>query len=137
MAPGTLASAVAATAYYFLQPLQQNAILVLASIILMIAGTAAAEVVESASKAHDPPYVVVDEVLGQCIALVSPLFHGDLLYLLLSFILFRLFDITKPFPASWFQQKRGGLHVMMDDVVAGAYANLSAHLGMWAVSLVG
>jgi len=44
--------------------------------------------------------------------------------------------IRKPFPASFFQRKRGAIHIMMDDVVAGIYANLAAHFLFWSISSI-
>lgn len=72
----------------------------------------------------DPGIVVVDEVAGQMIALLplSIFAVSGKIWLIVSFILFRLFDIFKPYPARRFEALRGGLGVMMDDLVAGAYA---------------
>jgi len=76
---------------------------------------------------------VFDEVVGQWIALLSPIHQGNLTFILLAFVLFRLFDILKPFPASYFDRKSGAVHVLMDDVVAAIYANLAAHLIVYLV----
>ena len=69
----------------------------------------------------DPDDFVLDEVVGQWIALsAAPL---TILGVLVAFATFRLFDIVKPWPASWIDQKmHGALGVMTDDVVAGLYA---------------
>ncbi|MDR2731957.1 MAG: phosphatidylglycerophosphatase A [Fibromonadaceae bacterium] len=79
---------------------------------------------------HDPSLIVIDEVAGQLIPLIFfsalPLpSYGDWwLYIALpSFILFRIFDILKPFPASYFDKKVLNEHgVMLDDIAAGIYA---------------
>jgi len=67
--------------------------------------------------------VVIDEVAGQWLTLlVAP---PDLLLYLAGFLLFRLFDIRKPWPVSWADQSLpGGLGVMVDDLLAGLYAAL-------------
>lgn len=135
-APGTVASAIAAALYYFLPPLQQNIILIMASLVLIMAGTRAAVLILTNSHEPDPGFVVLDEVAGQWIALVTPVYQGNLLFILFSFVFFRIFDIGKPFPASFFQRKRGAIHIMMDDVVAGIYANLAAHLLFWSISSI-
>ena len=69
----------------------------------------------------DPPHIVVDEVVGQWLALVLvPLTFG--MYAL-AFILFRTFDILKPWPIRWADRKvDGALGIMLDDVFAGTYA---------------
>ena len=76
---------------------------------------------------NDPPEVVVDEVVGFLLTLfLLPL---SWLTLCLGFVLFRLFDIAKPFPIRWFEKKlRGGTGVVLDDLMAGVYANLGLRL---------
>ena len=69
----------------------------------------------------DPGHVVIDEVSGQMTAfLLSP--HASWKFLLLGFGLFRLFDITKPFPAGRAERLPGGWGIMVDDIIAGVYA---------------
>ena len=87
---------------------------------------------------HDPQIVVVDEVAGQLIAymgLATPAsFAVNWKYVLLGFILFRVFDIWKPFPAQQAESLPGGLGIMADDWIAGVYAALvlllARHLGL-------
>jgi phosphatidylglycerophosphatase A len=82
----------------------------------------------------DPQIVVIDEVSGQ---LISYFGIGAAMpswkYLLLGFILFRVFDIWKPFPARQAESLPGGLGIMADDWVAGIYAAL----GLWIVRALG
>ena len=73
----------------------------------------------------DPGKVVVDEVAGQMIALLPlSIFALGRGWIIVSFILFRLFDIFKPYPARRFEALRSGLGIMADDLVAGFYAAL-------------
>ncbi|MCF2903943.1 phosphatidylglycerophosphatase A [Octadecabacter sp. CECT 8868] len=82
---------------------------------------------------HDPSEIVIDEVIGQWIALL-PVFFGaywvnaDVLGLwpgwVAAFVLFRLFDITKPGPVGWADRKDNATGVMLDDVIAGVFAAL-------------
>ncbi|MCI5210965.1 MAG: phosphatidylglycerophosphatase A, partial [Candidatus Electrothrix sp. ATG2] len=68
--------------------------------------------------------------LGQLIALALVPWHP--LVALAGFALFRFFDILKPFPVSWFDQRiHGGLGIMLDDVAAGLYAFLLLQGGIW------
>ncbi len=136
VAPGTVASAVAVVLYYFLPFLQRNLILIGVSLVLVIVGWKATAVILRSSQVSDPSFVVFDEVVGQWIALLSPIHQGNLTFILLSFVLFRFFDILKPFPASYFDRNSGAVHVLMDDVVAAIYANLAAHLILWFISSI-
>ena len=76
----------------------------------------------STAKDPDPSFVVIDEVVGMWIALFLLPFTP--LALFLSFVVFRLLDILKPFPARRLEQLPGGWGIMTDDVVAGIYANV-------------
>ncbi len=136
VASGTVASLIAAALYYLLPPLQQNLVLIAASVVLLMVGGWAAVLIVSSSDESDPSFVVSDEVVGQWIALVTPIYQGNLLFVLISFGFFRLFDIGKPFPASFFQRKKGAINIMLDDIVAGIYANISAHLLLWSISSI-
>ncbi len=73
-------------------------------------------------RAADPGWVVIDEGAGQLLALAAlppePTGWG----ILLAFLLFRLFDVTKPGPVGWADRQHGPLGVMLDDLVAGAMA---------------
>jgi phosphatidylglycerophosphatase A len=95
--------------------------LVLAAAVLFVLGWWAAERVTRASGIADDGTVVVDEVVGQWLTLAAaPLHLGDYL---LGFVLFRAFDIVKPWPVGWADRRvPGGLGVMADDVLAGVYA---------------
>lgn len=78
----------------------------------------------------DPGEVVIDEVAGQWLVLL-PAPPDPILYLA-GFALFRLFDITKPWPAGWADRKvKGGLGVMLDDVLAAGYGLLIMLALIW------
>ncbi len=75
----------------------------------------------------DPQEVVIDEVAGFLLTLF--LLPSSLLLLSLGFVLFRFFDILKPFPIGRLEKKvKGGMGIVLDDVLAGIYANLSLRL---------
>lgn len=98
--------------------------LMIATALLLWIGTMAADYYGRKSGQKDDQAIVVDEVVGMWIAGFAA--GTDLGLWLVAFVLFRLFDITKPFPASYFDksEKGGALYVMLDDVVAGFYAFL-------------
>ena len=96
-------------------------------------------------KKKDPREIVIDEFVGQCIPLVSILFRPDgfipnccykgtieeasVIWILLSFILFRFFDILKPFPINIVDKKmKNGVGVMLDDIIAGIYSTIVIYI---------
>jgi phosphatidylglycerophosphatase A len=90
----------------------------------LVAGTWAAGVCGARWGEHDHRRIVIDEIAGQLIALAT--FPATAGWLLAGFLLFRLYDIIKPFPARHIDRTwRSALGVMTDDVVAGIYANLT------------
>lgn len=100
--------------------------------VIYVIGVKASEIYMARTGTHDPSVVVIDEVAGQVLALaiISPMLWGsDLspeyrwIVLCCNFFLFRFFDIVKPWPVSWADQKLDGAHgVMLDDIFAGIYA---------------
>ena len=82
----------------------------------------------------DPSEAVVDEVLGQLITLTFIPFGVDWPFLLVGFLLFRLFDIWKPYPIDDLQALPGGIGVCADDVLAGVYAGVCLSV-VYAISL--
>jgi len=94
--------------------------IVITSAAVTLIGIPVSTVVARESGVKDPGFVVIDEVAGQLIALIGvPL---DWKYLLAGFILFRSFDIVKPFPLRRIERLPGGTGIMLDDVGAGLYA---------------
>ena len=91
---------------------------------ISLVGTWAASRTERLSGKKDPGKVVIDEVAGQFIALMPvPFMFGTAMWTaLLAFILFRFFDIVKPYPARRLESLEAGLGIMADDIVAGVYA---------------
>lgn len=91
---------------------------------IALAGIWAASRTELLSGRKDPGKVVIDEVVGQFIALIPvPFVLGTAWWAaILAFILFRVFDIVKPYPARRLESLESGLGIMADDVVAGVYA---------------
>ena len=118
IASGTVGSLVAAVALWLI-PFSPTALLA-TLVAVTIAGVWAGSRVERALGAKDPGVIVIDEVAGMFLAV---LFLPRTLPVLASaFLLFRLFDIWKPYPARQIQELHGGFGVMLDDLIAGAYA---------------
>jgi phosphatidylglycerophosphatase A len=98
--------------------------LLIGIVVVTLAGLWAADKVEAMTDSHDQGFIVIDEVAGVWIALLAaaPITFP---HVALAFVLFRIFDIVKPFPVSWADQKIGGAWgVMLDDLLAGGYAAL-------------
>jgi phosphatidylglycerophosphatase A len=100
------------------------AVELVAIVVITLAGIWAASRTEKLSGRKDPGKVVIDEVAGQCIALMPvPYLLGTAWWsAILAFILFRFFDIVKPYPARKLESLEAGLGIMADDIVAGVYA---------------
>jgi phosphatidylglycerophosphatase A len=97
------------------------ALILLAGIALtLVFGIPAATIAARESGRHDPAFVVIDEVAGQWIALIGS--RADWRHALIALILFRLFDITKPFPCRQLESLPEGWGIVFDDVAAGLYA---------------
>ena len=86
----------------------------------LLFGIPASTIVARESARKDPQFVVIDEVAGQAITLLFSPF--DLRHGLISLVLFRLFDITKPFPIRRIENLPEGWGIVLDDVAAGLYA---------------
>jgi len=99
------------------------AVILISIVAVTCAGIWAATRTEQLSGRKDPGKVVVDEVAGQFIALfpLTLFTRWSTVAVIVSFILFRFFDIVKPYPANRLQELEGGAGVMFDDLVAGVY----------------
>jgi phosphatidylglycerophosphatase A len=99
---------------------------VLAALVITLVGIPAATKVSRASGVKDPQFVVIDEVAGQLIALIAvPLAWKTFL---VGFILFRVFDMWKPFPIGQLERLPEGTGIVVDDLGAGVYALVLMHL---------
>lgn len=123
--PGTWGSVAAAVLWYWglsAAHLNGNAAVVvtLAGALTAAAlGIPAASIVARESGREDPGFVVIDEVAGQWLVLAAaPLEMG---HAVLGLVLFRVFDIVKPWPARQLERLHGGTGIMLDDIAAGVY----------------
>ena len=138
LAPGTAAS-LAALPFGFLLVLLGWQMVVLFAVAATLAGIWACGAYAKTTAILDPSECVLDEVAGQWIALLpiavaapDPLAWGPYVA---GFLLFRVFDMWKPWPVAQFERLPGGLGIMMDDVAAGVLAALALY-GIMAIDLV-
>ena len=126
--PGTWGSAAAVLIWtcttLLLHPSRQLLLsLTLAGIALAIGlGVPAATIAAREAGREDPGFVVIDEVAGVWITLLGAVFHPDWKHIVLAFLLFRVFDIYKPFPIRKLEHLPEGWGIVFDDVAAGLYA---------------
>jgi len=133
-APGTVGSFAALLPWLALRDLPWSYYLAV-TVLAFALGTWASNVAIARLRIDDPGVVVWDEFVGQWIALL-PLVIAPRAWpwMFLGFALFRLFDIWKPWPVSWADRRiKGGLGVMLDDVVAGFYAAIVLACAMQAL----
>ena len=120
MVPGTVGSFVAVIALWVI-PFSQAALLG-ALVGVTVLGIWAGERVERALGVKDPGVIVIDEVAGMMLSVLT--LPRTVPILLTAFVLFRILDTWKPFPAHGSQSLSGGLGVMVDDLIAGLYTLL-------------
>ena len=135
-APGTITSLITTVFLYSLFHiinLSNNTIFIILLIVFIYSFHAVSEYIKY-NENKDPKEVVIDEFIGQSIPIyLYEISHGTIkdpqeavLFYLYIFILFRYFDIKKPFPVSFFDQKfKNSFGVILDDVIAGLYVVLT------------
>jgi phosphatidylglycerophosphatase A len=122
--PGTWGSLAALPFAWWIQSTLGPNGLMVAAVVAFFVGIWAADIYAKETGHGDPGAVVIDEVAGQwlTLALAAPL---DPLYYALGFVLFRIADVFKPWPANWADRSlKGGLGIMVDDIFAALYAAL-------------
>lgn len=125
-APGTFGS-LAAVPLCMLLIYAPLYVQITAAVLTFLIGIKAASETEKAMGMHDNSSIVIDEFAGMFIAVIA--FPHNIMYAFGAFVLFRLFDILKPWPVSLADKKiKGGLGVMVDDVLAGLMALACAHV---------
>ncbi|MBR7159078.1 MAG: phosphatidylglycerophosphatase A [Alphaproteobacteria bacterium] len=126
-APGTCGSLAALPFGALLLWLGGSSLLLLGAVVVFFLGWLVSDSIAKEKQISDPQFIVIDEVAGQFIALCAA--GLNLIDFGLAFFFFRLFDITKPFPASFADRKiAGGLGIMLDDVFAGIYAFMALYV---------
>jgi len=127
LAPGTMGTLVGVVLYLvFSRILPHPLSYAIMIVVFTVLGVWISEKCESYSKEKDSAVIVIDEINGFLITMFALPFSFR--FILLGFILFRVFDILKPFKIERVQRLPGGWGIMADDVVAGVLANIVLHI---------
>jgi phosphatidylglycerophosphatase A len=126
--PGTIASLITIIIYYlFYNYLNTIFFIFFIILVLFYSFYFLNKTLNQSFSSSDPKEIVVDELIGQSIPLL--ICENNFFLIMLSFLLFRLFDISKPWPASYFDLKiKNATGVIMDDIIAGIYTFLIIYL---------
>lgn len=120
IAPGTFGTLVAIPIFLLIQPLALQWYLLITVAISLIGIWICGESAKRLGL-HDPGGVVWDEIAGYLVTMIAAPAGWE--WVVIGFILFRIFDIWKPWPIRWADRKvEGGLGIMLDDIIAGVYA---------------
>jgi phosphatidylglycerophosphatase A len=122
VAPGTFGSLLALVLYYLIRRQQSTAIELGAIAVIVVIGLWSATEAEHHFGGIDPGPVVIDEVVGMLITLA--LHPVNIWGAIIGFLIFRVLDIVKPWPARRLELLPGGFGVVLDDVMAGVYGNV-------------
>ncbi|MCX5707049.1 MAG: phosphatidylglycerophosphatase A [Candidatus Omnitrophica bacterium] len=118
--PGTFGSLAGILIFYLIKGNPLTYLLV--TLILIVLGFASVGQAERLMQTKDPRYIVIDEVCGM---LLSFLFIPyDIKLVIIGFLLFRILDTLKPYPAGSLERVRGSVGIMSDDIIAGLYTNI-------------
>ena len=135
-APGTYGSLLGALIWWATLAHAPLVVQLVSAGLLIVAGTWLLHRLCARRSLGDDPAIVLDEVAGVWLTLAC-LPSGGLI-MAAGFLLFRLFDIFKPWPVSWADRRvEGGFGVMLDDVVAGVLAAITVHAALWLGNLAG
>jgi len=130
--PGTFASLAGVGLFYLIKG--NPCLYVLIAAILIIAGFLTAGEAEKILNKKDASCIVIDEVSGMLIGLALLPYYNTVI-IIIAFILFRLLDTLKPFPAARLEKMRGSAGVMYDDIVAAVYTNIILQVALRIASL--
>jgi len=124
-APGTYGTLAAIPLYLLMSDLNLATYLLITCVVTF-GGVYLCYYTSKALGVHDHSGIVIDEIAGYLITMIAVPF--DWLWIIVGFLLFRFFDILKPWPISWIDKNiHGGLGIMLDDVLAGIFSFICLH----------
>lgn len=136
VAPGTAGTLVAMAVYMLenfifsdIQPAVLNTVNLVLVLLMIYPSIKLGDAAETFYGTKDPQQVVIDEVIGYWIGVLFIPFCFS--YAVMAFIIFRVFDIIKPFPASSLESLKGGRGIIVDDMIAGLYTLVVMHTAVY------
>lgn len=135
-APGTFGSLFTIPLLYLLAFTGFNHFaLLLTILLLLLVSTIATEFIQKKEGLHDPGWIVIDEVLGMLTTWLIIGLSTETINIVLAFVYFRIFDIFKIYPATYFDKKvTHGFGTIFDDIISGVYAGLAVLATIWALN---
>ncbi len=131
LAPGTAGSLVGILLYILLKNISSASYITVVA-LLIVTGVYISAQAENIFQKKDCSNIVIDEIAGMLITLAF--LPGGIKFIITGFIMFRIFDIIKPFPIRTIDRNLGGgWGIMLDDVLAGVFANLSLRALGWVM----
>lgn len=131
IAPGSVGSAVALFIFWIVPSMRGFALLVVVVALFFIGAICATEVEKSDGR--DASIINIDEIVGMWVSLLFLPPNISWKLIIAGFFIFRAFDIFKPFPINRSQNIKRGWGVMIDDLIAGIYTNLSLRIVLFLI----
>ncbi len=134
VAPGTIGTITAIPIYLLMHDLALIGYWIV-TLLLLVVGFWICDYTSKTLNTNDHEGIVWDEIVGYLITMGVAPRHWQ--WVITGFLLFRIFDVIKPWPAGWIDRVvGGGIGIMMDDVIAGLYALLTLHvLSIWIIEI--
>jgi phosphatidylglycerophosphatase A len=130
-APGTFGTLMAIPFYLAMQSLSHLSYFILL-IFITVGSMWLCDTVSKEIEVHDHPGMCLDEIVGYLVTMFAA--PSGLLWVMLGFILFRIFDILKPWPIRFMDEKiKGGFGMVIDDVMAGIYSLIILRILSWMI----
>ncbi|MBS7834553.1 phosphatidylglycerophosphatase A [Wohlfahrtiimonas chitiniclastica] len=134
VAPGTFGT-LAAVPFWFAMTYLPDLWYAVITAFVFVLGCIVSDQASRELNVHDHGGIVIDEFVGFFITMF--LVPANIYTAILGFVLFRIFDVIKPWPIQWVDQKmKGGIGIMVDDVLAGIMALISIHLILWGYAVL-
>jgi phosphatidylglycerophosphatase A len=118
--PGTFGSLVGVWLFYLIK--DNTSMSLVFTLLFIFLGFLIADRAEKVFNRKDAQCIVIDEISGMFISLMF--IPYDIKLIIIAFVLFRVFDSLKPYPAGMLQDAAGGIGIMSDDIIAGLYTNI-------------
>lgn len=129
--PGTFGSIAGLVLYYLVK--DSSMIYCSVTLILILIGFLTSGRTEGILQKKDPSCIVIDEVSGMFLSLIFLPYNFKLL--IIAFLVFRILDTVKPYPAYKLQNLKGSLGIMSDDLIAGLYTNIILQVVLRLITL--